>query len=109
MDTLRAIDMEENVRTIDSWQGRECDYIIFSCVRSNLEKELGFLANARRINVALTRAKHGMIIVGNATTLCHDPNWKFIIDFCKENKVYCDGLLSAGQYIRSKYSKGPTV
>jgi regulator of nonsense transcripts 1 len=69
IDTLRPIGMHENVRSIDSWQGRECDIIIFSCVRSNPRKELGFLARPRRINVALTRAKHGMIIVGNADTL----------------------------------------
>lgn len=68
--------MAGNVRTVDSWQGREKEYMIFSAVRSNVEGCIGFLENEKRTNVALTRAKHGMIIVGNAATLLSDPKWK---------------------------------
>jgi regulator of nonsense transcripts 1 len=75
--------MEENVRTVDSWQGREIEYMIFSTVRSNKDGGLGFLSNERRINVALTRAKHGMIILGNTATLESDPNWKDLIEMCR--------------------------
>ena len=85
MDTLKPLGMHENVRTIDSCQGREFNIIVFSCVRSNENKDLGFVNNARRINVALTRAKHGMIIVGNSETLGVDKDWSRIITICKES------------------------
>ena len=49
-------DAVENVRTIDSWQGREKEFMIFSAVRCNDRGKIGFLDNYRRINVALTRA-----------------------------------------------------
>ena len=73
--------MSENVRTIDSWQGREKEFMIFSAVRSNKHGNIGFLENERRTNVALTRAKHGMIIVGNSQTLSEaDENWAVLIE-----------------------------
>jgi len=59
----------ENVKSIDSWQGRETEVMIMSAVRSNTKGNVGFIDNERRINVALTRAKHGMIIIGNSNTL----------------------------------------
>ena len=59
----------ELVKTIDSWQGRECGVVMFSTVRSNIDNVIGFLENLRRLNVALTRAQRGLIVVGNAETL----------------------------------------
>jgi len=55
--------------TIDSFQGRESDIIIFSTVRCNANRDIGFLDDARRLNVAWTRAKLGLIIVGDRNTL----------------------------------------
>jgi senataxin len=55
--------------TIDSMQGREKEIIIFSAVRSNPMGEIGFVSIQNRINVALTRAQHCLIIIGNAKTL----------------------------------------
>lgn len=58
--------------------------MIFSAVRSNKQRNIGFLKNERRINVALTRAKHGLIIVGNAKTLSADDRWSTLIDHFRE-------------------------
>ena len=57
------------VGTVDSFQVQETDLVIFSAVRSNRMKELGFLRDARRLNVAITRARRGLIVVGDPTVL----------------------------------------
>lgn len=74
--------MDEQVMTIDGAQGRERDFVILSCVRSsdNLESSIGFLKEKKRINVALTRAQHGLIIVANIETLRKDKNWKALLE-----------------------------
>lgn len=76
---VKELQLEENVRTIDSWQGREVDCMILSAVRSNPRSSVGFIDNQRRINVALTRAKHGLIIIGNARTLSTDEKWGLLV------------------------------
>jgi superfamily I DNA and/or RNA helicase len=64
-EKLEPLDMATQVRSIDSWQGREKEIIVFSAVRCNFAGHIGFLEKENRINVALTRAQHGLIIVGN--------------------------------------------
>ena len=55
--------------TIDNYQGEEADFVIISLVRSNVEGDIGFLSSPERVNVLLSRARHGMFLVGNLETL----------------------------------------
>ncbi len=57
------------IDTVDGFQGREKEAILISCVRSNSTNEIGFLADTRRMNVALTRARRKLIVVGDSATL----------------------------------------
>ena len=74
------------IGTVDAFQGREKKIIIMSCVRSKT-RHVGFLRNEKRLNVALTRAKALLIIIGNASTLQMCPIWNKFIKFCNENKA----------------------
>jgi len=70
--------------TIDSFQGRESDIIVFSTVRCNVEGDLGFLDDPRRLNVMWTRARLALIIIGDRGTLCTNPLWKRALGACTE-------------------------
>jgi regulator of nonsense transcripts 1 len=73
---------------VDGFQGREKEVIVISAVRSNSEGSIGFLKDWRRLNVAVTRAKRGLIIIGDASTLRHDPHWRGLIDYCDEHGCF---------------------
>ncbi|RLF64807.1 MAG: IGHMBP2 family helicase, partial [Thermoplasmata archaeon] len=79
---LRVKGLEIN--TIDGFQGREKEIVVLSLVRSNPHGEIGFLRDYRRLNVALTRAKRKLIIIGNVETLSRDSVYKALIEYVKE-------------------------
>ena len=67
--TFRCMSSHVPVHTVDSFQGSEADIVIISFVRGNKHNSTGFLKDYRRLNVALTRAKHVLLCVGNAACL----------------------------------------
>ena len=70
-----------SVNTVDGFQGQERDIIIISLVRSNNEGQIGFLSDLRRMNVAITRARMKLIIMGNAETLSHTLFYKKLYEY----------------------------
>lgn len=76
------------ISTIDSFQGQEADVIILSLVRSNPEGKIGFLSDYRRMNVALTRAKTKLIVIGDSTTLITDKFYQMFVEYTEEIGVY---------------------
>jgi ATP-dependent RNA/DNA helicase IGHMBP2 len=80
-----------SVNTIDSFQGREKDVIILSLVRSNDRFEIGFLKEYRRMNVALTRAKLQLVLIGDAETIGKDNFYKRLISYIEANGEIISG------------------
>ena len=76
---------EIEVNTVDSFQGREKEILLFNCVRT---KGLGFLTDERRLNVAITRPKYFLIIIGNSNCLEDCPVWYRLIQHCKNQNNY---------------------
>ncbi|CAM9092624.1 unnamed protein product [Ascophyllum nodosum] len=81
------------VASVDSFQGREKDLILLTCVRSNEHQGIGFLSDPRRLNVALTRARFGCIVVGNPRILSKNPLWNALINFFKDHDCLVEGPL----------------
>lgn len=76
------------VKSVDGYQGRERDVIIFSAVRSNRRANIGFLTDWRRLNVALTRARQALLVVGDVETLIEgDKHWAAFNKWCQG--VHC--------------------
>ena len=70
-DNERWTNLQIEVATVDSFQGRECDAVIYSTVRSNAQRRIGFLRDHRRINVAMSRARDLLVIVGDQFMMEH--------------------------------------
>lgn len=83
------------VQTVDGFQGQEKDIIIISLVRSNGKQEIGFLKDLRRMNVAITRARKKLIVIGDSSTLSAS---KFYAGFQEYVELH-DGYHSAWEYI----------
>ncbi|CAI2366502.1 unnamed protein product [Moneuplotes crassus] len=81
------------ISTVDAFQGAERDVIILGCVRT---RSLGFMNDYRRLNVAITRAKRHLILVGHEKLLKKNPQWKYIID---NTKVLKKGYKKCEEYL----------
>jgi len=86
---------EVEVSSVDSFQGREKEYIVLSCVRSNDHAGVGFLSDPRRLNVALTRARFGCVIIGNPRVLARHPLWHLLLCHFKGYGCLVEGPLAS--------------
>ena len=82
---FRKLKRHITVGTVDGFQGQERDVIVISLVRDNAEGSIGFLRDLRRMNVAMTRARMKLIIVGNAETLGRHRFYRALIEHVKEH------------------------
>ena len=76
------------VNTVDSFQGQERDVIYLSLVRSNDRSEIGFLKDYRRMNVAMTRAKMKLVVIGDSATLGNDGFYSDFLEFAERLGAY---------------------
>lgn len=80
---LRPYRRSITINTVDAFQGQERDVIVLSTVRANESGKIGFLSDLRRMNVAITRARYKVIIVGDASTLCRHRFYRELHNRCK--------------------------
>ena len=94
-DNNRWRSLQIEIATVDSFQGRECDIVVYSTVRSNRDRRIGFLRDYRRINVALSRARDILVIVGdnfmmeNATIGATANPFASVLDHMRSHEDEC--------------------
>lgn len=95
-DLLFELDLKiPKVSSVEGFQGQERKVIILSAVRSSnnlinedIKHALGFVASPKRLNVAITRARALLIIIGNPKLLAMDPHWRSVLIHCMNNDAY---------------------
>ncbi|MCU0445466.1 MAG: AAA domain-containing protein [Microscillaceae bacterium] len=90
---LQHPDIEEfksfiNINSIDGFQGQEREVIYISLVRSNDKGQIGFLSDTRRMNVALTRARKKLVVIGDSATLGQNPFYLSFLDYVEQIGAY---------------------
>ena len=76
------------IDSVDGFQGREKEAVVISLVRSNPKGEIGFLADIRRMNVAMTRARRKLLMVGDSATLGGHPFYTRLLEYCEGLGAY---------------------
>lgn len=76
------------INTIDGFQGQERDVIYISLVRSNAKHDIGFLNDYRRMNVAMTRARKLLVVIGDSATIGKNPFYAQFLDYCEKHGAY---------------------
>ena len=87
-EELSAVDRYVTINTVDAFQGQERDIIAISFVRSNDKGEIGFLGDIRRTNVAMTRAKKKLIMVGDSATLGTHDFYTSLLEYVQHKEFY---------------------
>ncbi|MBA3680817.1 MAG: AAA family ATPase [Bacteroidetes bacterium] len=77
-----------SIKTIDGFQGEERDVIYISLVRSNEKQEIGFLNDLRRMNVAITRAKKKLVVIGDSSTIGASKFYNSFLEYCEVHGAY---------------------
>ena len=83
-DHLRPLRKVVSVNTVDGFQGQERDIIVISLVRNNEQGNIGFLRDLRRMNVAITRARMKLFILGDSATLSRHPFYRQLHAYVEE-------------------------
>ncbi|KAI1806387.1 hypothetical protein F4811DRAFT_560463 [Daldinia bambusicola] len=83
--TKRTLLKSIRLATVDNFQGEEAKVVVISLVRSNAANKCGFLSTSNRINVLLSRAQHGMYLIGNANTYRHVHMWAKVLEILDAN------------------------
>lgn len=91
------------IASIDSFQGREKDFILISTVRSNHYQNLGFLTDFRRLNVSITRARQALIIIGDASVLTKDPYWGKLLESYSQRKILVEDISEEEDKFKFEY------
>ena len=94
-EDLQKVKQHISVNTIDSFQGQERDVVYISLTRSNDKGEIGFLSDIRRMNVAMTRAKKKLVVIGDSATLGQHPFYANFIDYAEQ----VGGYVSAWEFV----------
>lgn len=87
-DDLKEVLLEKDIQTIDGFQGQERELIVISLVRSNSDGMIGFLKDYRRMNVALTRAKNKLIVIGDSATIGNDSFYNAFLSYVEKEGAY---------------------
>jgi len=92
------------ISSVDAFQGREKNFIVFSCVRANNNCNIGFLSEINRLNVSITRAKYGLIIIGNAKTFMKNQTWQNLIMSFSSRRAFVEGSLESLKSVNNPLS-----
>lgn len=110
-EALRGAIPNIEISSIDGFQGREAEIVIFVTVRCNVSCEIGFLADMRRLNIVMTRAMCGVVIIGNKATLTGGMGvggdldeskrvWQRLVERCRMVPIEADVLQTSQQVVR---------